>query len=459
MAFIFNDRAQETASAPGVGAVTLSGEEAGYQSFAAGIGIGNTCDYCIESIDADGLPSGDWEVGLGTVGSGTLTRTSVYQSSNGDSTVNFTGNVRVFCVLSSNYITNTILKSDGTTPLTANWNAGAFIIGAGGYEIPDTLNDSLLQIVNMSAVGEFIYTTDVSGTPKTSGITIDHSTEFVITTPSGVPFHVATGGVQRFEVSGSAAQMTLGTSSTAVTFASGSTGSAKTLTTPNVTGTLATIANLAQTFLGQATFANGLRINSGGLGNLTLAYSSSASSVTWTFPVNTATVAGLEVANVFTQNQTISKTTPKLIFTDAGGDDYEISVTSGAFDIRNTTDGRDDISISNTGQITLGGTLLPRAGTASANTAPIKLTSGTNMTTAETGAIEYNGTNLFFTRTGTTREGVLVGNRGAAAPATNAIGVIVDYYGTSATRVLTTPNTWFSVVGDDGNTYKIPAYS
>lgn len=47
------------------------------------------------------------------------------------------------------------------------------------------------------------------------------------------------------------------------------------------------------------------------------------------------------------------------------------------------------------------------AGTASASTAPLKFTSGTHLTTAEAGAVEYNGTNLFFTRTGTVREGVL----------------------------------------------------
>lgn len=47
------------------------------------------------------------------------------------------------------------------------------------------------------------------------------------------------------------------------------------------------------------------------------------------------------------------------------------------------------------------------AGTAIAGTAPLKLTSGTNLTTAEAGAFEYNGTNLFFTRTGTTRENIV----------------------------------------------------
>lgn len=48
-----------------------------------------------------------------------------------------------------------------------------------------------------------------------------------------------------------------------------------------------------------------------------------------------------------------------------------------------------------------------KAGTATASTAPLKFTSGTNMTTAENGAFEYNGTNLFFTRAGAVREGVL----------------------------------------------------
>ena len=45
-------------------------------------------------------------------------------------------------------------------------------------------------------------------------------------------------------------------------------------------------------------------------------------------------------------------------------------------------------------------------GTATANTAPIKLTAGTNLTTPEAGTIEFNGSNLFFT-TGSTRSTIL----------------------------------------------------
>lgn len=53
------------------------------------------------------------------------------------------------------------------------------------------------------------------------------------------------------------------------------------------------------------------------------------------------------------------------------------------------------------------GVLLPsanlqlRAGTAAAGTAPLKLTSGTNLTTPENGAIEYDGSHLFITISGT----------------------------------------------------------
>ena len=40
-----------------------------------------------------------------------------------------------------------------------------------------------------------------------------------------------------------------------------------------------------------------------------------------------------------------------------------------------------------------------KAGTATAGTAPLKLTSGTNLSTTEAGAIEYDGTHLYFTAT------------------------------------------------------------
>lgn len=65
------------------------------------------------------------------------------------------------------------------------------------------------------------------------------------------------------------------------------------------------------------------------------------------------------------------------------------------------------------GQTTPTAILHLKAGTATASTAPLKFTSGTNLTTAEAGAMEFNGTNLFFSPS-TTRHTVNHGLTGSA---------------------------------------------
>jgi hypothetical protein len=97
------------------------------------------------------------------------------------------------------------------------------------------------------------------------------------------------------------------------------------------------------------------------------------------------------------------------------------------------------------------------AGSAAANSAPLRFTSGTNLTTPVSGAVEFNGTNLFFTPS-TTRQSIFHGNAAAAAPATNAWATPTNYYGSSVTNVLGTPNSWAAVV-ISGTTYKIPLYT
>ena len=57
--------------------------------------------------------------------------------------------------------------------------------------------------------------------------------------------------------------------------------------------------------------------------------------------------------------------------------------------------------------VTFAQAVILRAGTASAGTYPLKFQNGTNLTTPVNGVMEYNGTNLFFTREGAVREGVL----------------------------------------------------
>lgn len=97
------------------------------------------------------------------------------------------------------------------------------------------------------------------------------------------------------------------------------------------------------------------------------------------------------------------------------------------------------------------------AGVAAVNGAPLRFNVGVNLTTSVQGAVEFDGTNLFFTRVAT-RESVWTGNSGATAPTTAAWATPTNYYGANITNALGTPNSWGSVV-IGGTTYKIPLYT
>ena len=93
MALVLKDRVLETSTTSGTGTLTLGGAVSNFQSFSSAIGNGNTTYYTIVDEAAN-----QWEVGVGTVGAGTLTRDTVYSSSNGGSLVNFAANTKqVFC--------------------------------------------------------------------------------------------------------------------------------------------------------------------------------------------------------------------------------------------------------------------------------------------------------------------------------------------------------------------------
>ena len=78
MAFVLADRVQETSTTSGTGTLTLAGATAGYKSFSSGVGAGNTTFYVIYDVTPQ-----TWEVGQGTVNSGTLSRDTVLSNSSG----------------------------------------------------------------------------------------------------------------------------------------------------------------------------------------------------------------------------------------------------------------------------------------------------------------------------------------------------------------------------------------
>jgi hypothetical protein len=120
MALQLADRVQENATANTTVSFTLTGAVVGYQSFANAITPGNTTYYGA----TDGV---NWEVGLGTYTTGTLTRTTVYESSNSNAAVStFSNPLLVFIDYPAEAIT-----SGGGTPGGANTqvqynNSGAF---------------------------------------------------------------------------------------------------------------------------------------------------------------------------------------------------------------------------------------------------------------------------------------------------------------------------------------------
>lgn len=96
----YADRVQETTTTTGTGTVTLAGAVAGYQSFTTAFVDQQTVYYCI----TDGT---NWEVGSGTfTASGTtLSRDTVFSSSNSGALVNFAaGTKNVWCDFPANRI-------------------------------------------------------------------------------------------------------------------------------------------------------------------------------------------------------------------------------------------------------------------------------------------------------------------------------------------------------------------
>ncbi len=89
------DRVKETSTSTGIGTFTLSGAVTGYRTFLSAVGDTNTTFYCIENATL-----GEWEIGLGTVNSNTISRTSVIKSSNNNALVSFSAGTKyVFCTV------------------------------------------------------------------------------------------------------------------------------------------------------------------------------------------------------------------------------------------------------------------------------------------------------------------------------------------------------------------------
>ena len=120
------DRVLETSITAGTGTLTLAGAVSGYRSFNSAFTNGNIVFYTVD----DG--AGNWEVGYGTIGTGTLTRTTVLESSNANALVVFSSaSKRVYCTAPTPALlpdqtsqSGKVLTTNGTTPSWTTPNAG-----------------------------------------------------------------------------------------------------------------------------------------------------------------------------------------------------------------------------------------------------------------------------------------------------------------------------------------------
>jgi hypothetical protein len=150
MALVLANRVQETGTANTTVSFTLAGAVTGFQSFAV-VGDTNTTYYSA----TDG--SGNWEVGLGTYSTTgpTLTRTTVYASSNAGNAVTFSGAVNVFVTYPSGKSINLDASGNASalgTVSSGTWQGTTIGVAYGGTGVTSSsgANSVVLRDANQN---------------------------------------------------------------------------------------------------------------------------------------------------------------------------------------------------------------------------------------------------------------------------------------------------------------------
>lgn len=131
MSLVWLDRVQETTTTTGTGAFAIAGAVTGYRTF-AGVGNNNTFYYSAFAVDANGVPTGDWEDGLGTYSTTgpSITRTTVHANSAG------TTSPISFAAAGTNLVVgplNVQVTPDGYAPAGGDVGKVLLVVGGTGW--------------------------------------------------------------------------------------------------------------------------------------------------------------------------------------------------------------------------------------------------------------------------------------------------------------------------------------